>query len=138
MTLVILQYDGKTRMVKAVMRPSEKRLALLMKEGVAPADFAKSEKMAAGADSLLVVEDEEALGLKDVPFHRWQVAGDGHIVVAPKPADLAAQRGEIENALNAILAGAFKAKRPLDATEQAKADELQAKLDLIDAMVSPP
>lgn len=138
MTLAILQYDSKTRMVKAIMRPSQKRLSLLEKDGVSLDDFAKSEKMADGADAVLFVEDEEALGLKDTPFYRWQIAGDGQIVVAPKPSDLVKQRNEIENALNAILAAAFKEKRSLKADEQAAADDLQAKLDMIDAMVPAP
>lgn len=135
MALAILQYESKTRMVKAVMRPSDKRLASL-KDEASFEDFVRGEKLAPGADAFLVVQDEHALGLKDVPFYRWQVAGDGQIVVAPKPADLAKQRGEIENTLNAILAAAFKEKRALKPDEQATADDLQAKLDMIDAMVT--
>lgn len=134
MALAILQYEKKTGMVKAVLRPSEKRLALLAKDEVSLEDFVKGEKPV-GADAVLVVENEAALGLKDVPFHRWQVGEGGAVVMSPKPADLVKQKGEIENALNAILAHAFKAKRQLDPAEKTKADELQEKLDRIAALV---
>lgn len=137
MTLAVLQYERATGMVKAVLRPSEKRLAQLAKDGVSIDDFVKGEK-AVDADAVLVVEDEAALGLKDVPFHRWQVGEGGTVVMSAKPADLIAQRGEIENALNAILARAFKAKRQLAAGEQAEAAALQAKLDRIAALVPAP
>lgn len=135
MAQAILQYNGKTGMVLAVLRPSDKRLALMESEGVSPEEFLKGEKIVAGADAFLVVPDEDALGLKDVPFHRWQVVNGDLVVTAPKPADLIKQRGAFEVALNAILAAAFKAKRELTSDEQAEADALQAKLDMIDGMV---
>lgn len=137
MALAILQYDSKTKLVKAVLRPSEKRLALLDKDGVSLDDFVKGEKDV-GADAFIVIEDEAALGLKDVPFHRWQVEADGAVVMSTKPTDLVKQRGEIEANLNAILAKAFRdKKRELTTDEQAAADELQGKLDLIDAVTAP-